>query len=87
MERAARLYQGDLPFVPGVTVVERIGAGECAAWSMVKVVLVLGGLCRVSSGRWYCRGTGAAARDPRDTCPPPETVYRALHSEGYIGRR
>jgi hypothetical protein len=86
MERAARLYRGDMPFRVGVRVMERVSGahGEDARDSIEAVELVRGGVCRTSSGRWYDRETGRASQNPADLMPNAESGYRAIRSLGYV---
>jgi hypothetical protein len=71
--KATKLVRSDLPFTVGSSATERLGSGETARDSVVTIVEVEGDLCRTSSGRWYCRHTGARA-------PKMGGDYRAIRS-------
>jgi hypothetical protein len=72
-QKATKIIRSDLPFTVGMLVTERLGRDTAARDAVVTIEEVEGDLCRTSSGRWYCRSTGARA-------PKIDDNYRAIRS-------
>ena len=69
--------KSDMPFRIGMTVIERVGAGEHAQVNRTRIVKELNSLCMTSTNRWYRCDTGR--REPGNH----PSQYRAIHSVGY----